>query len=311
MVWLLNAAVLTLQLIHQPSLKKNMFKRIGLIASKRTDEGITETIKLVTQLLQKRGIEILFCKDCADFPADDSVENQTIPEFGSGLDLVIAIGGDGTMLRAAHLTRNSIVPLLGINRGHLGFLADIPAENISVHLGAILDGDYLEEERFMLHSELLRGDERIITGGAFNDIIIQKWNTARLVEFDTYINDNFLLTQRSDGMIVSTPTGSTAYALAGGGPIVNPTLDALLLVPICPHTLSIRPIVLDGDSKVEIIVGKRSIDQARLTCDGDVVNELQPGDKIHIRKAEQTVRLIHPADHDHFSILRAKLNWGR
>lgn len=288
-----------------------MFKRIGLIASKRSADGIIETIEHVTQLLRKRDIEIVFCQDCADFSGNDSITTQEMAEFGSGLDLVIAIGGDGTLLRAAHLIRNNNIPLLGINRGHLGFLADIPVEDIPGHLGAILDGNFLEEERFMLHSELSRGDERIITGDALNDIIIQKWNTARLVEFDTYINDNFLLTQRSDGMIVSTPTGSTAYALSGGGPIINPTLDALLLVPICPHTLSIRPIVLDGDSKIEIIVGKRSIDQARLTCDGEIVSELQPEDRIHIHKAEQPIRLIHPAEHDHFSILRAKLNWGR
>ncbi|MCG8324647.1 MAG: NAD(+) kinase, partial [Thiotrichales bacterium] len=136
-------------------------------------------------------------------------------------------------------------------------------------------------------------------------------NIARLVQFDTFINDNFLLTQRSDGMIISTPTGSTAYALSGGGPILHPSLDALVLVPICPHTLSIRPIVVDGNSRIEIVVGDREVDKAQLTCDGEMAGEMQSGDRVRVSKKDTPVRLIHPADHDHFSILRAKLNWGR
>ena len=288
-----------------------MFHRIGLIASKRLGNGIRDTLLQVTELLRQRSIEIVFCKDCAELLGETDLEIQAEPEFGKGLDLVIAIGGDGTMLNAARIIQSNQVPLLGINRGTLGFLADLPADNIQQDLNKILDGEYVEDRRFMLQGEILRDDKVIVKGDAFNDVIIQKWNIARLVEFDTFINGVFLLTQRSDGMIVSTPTGSTAYALSGGGPILNPTLDAILLVPICPHTLSVRPVVLDCDSKVEIVVGKRKIDQARLTCDGDIIGELEPGDRIVIQKSEQTIQLIHPKNHDHFSILRAKLGWGR
>ncbi len=288
-----------------------MFQRIGLIASRRVGNGIKETLIQVTELLRERSIDIVFCKDCAELLGEKDLDIQELPDFGNNLDLIIAIGGDGTILNAARLIHSNNVPLLGINRGTLGFLADLPAETAAKALSEILDGQYVEDKRFMLHGEITRDGKTIVAGDAFNDVIIQKWNIARLVEFDTFINGNFLLSQRSDGMIVSTPTGSTAYALSGGGPIVNPSLDALLLVSICPHTLSIRPIVLDGDSQVEIIVGKRKTDQAKLTCDGDIIGELEPGDRILIQKSEQTIRLIHPQNHDHFSILRAKLNWGR
>ncbi|MEE9552558.1 MAG: NAD(+) kinase, partial [Gammaproteobacteria bacterium] len=141
-------------------------------------------------------------------------------------------------------------------------------------------------------------------------VIIHKWNIARLVEYETYVDDIFVHKQRSDGFIVSTPTGSTAYALAGGGPILYPSLNALVLVPICPHTLTNRPIVIDGNSRVEIVVGSREIDNAKLTCDGDISCELAPGDRILVHKRDKNIRLLHPADHDHYNILRAKLQWG-
>lgn len=287
-----------------------MFKRIGLIASQRITNDIRDTLQQVAGLLRQRSIEIVFCKGCAELLDDDTLKTREISEFGDELDLVIAIGGDGTILNAARQIHSTQVPLLGINRGTLGFLADLPADNVVADLNRILDGDYVEDKRFMLKGQIYRDDKLIVEREAFNDVILQKWNIARLVEFDTYINGNFLLTQRSDGMIVSTPTGSTAYALSGGGPILNPSLDAILLVPICPHTLSIRPVVVDGDSLIEIIVGTRKIDQARMNCDGNVVGELQPGDTIRIQKSSPTVQLIHPKNHDHFSILRAKLGWG-
>ncbi len=214
------------------------------------------------------------------------------------------------MLKAAHMVCDHDVPLLGINRGRLGFLADIPADAIHENLSAIFEGQYKEDERFLLHCQILRDKKPILERHAFNDIIIQKWNIARLVEFETYVDDTFVHKQRSDGMIISTPTGSTAYAMAGGGPILYPSLDALVLVPICPHTLTNRPIVIDGNSHIEIVVGTREIDHARLTCDGGVTGELAPGDRVSIRKKGKKIRLLHPADHDHFSILRAKLQWG-
>ncbi len=288
-----------------------MFKHIGLIASRRSSPGIAQTLMQVKSLLEQRGVSISYGKSCADLLPELKPVAADNNDFCADCDLVIVIGGDGTMLNVAHNLCQKKIPLLGINRGHLGFLADIPADDVSTQLEKILDGEFVQDERFMLTSEVIRNDEVIYTGSAFNDVVIQKGNIARLVQFDTYINGNFLLTQRSDGMIISTPTGSTAYALSGGGPILYPSLDALVLVPICPHTLSIRPIVVDGNSEIEIDIGEREVDLAQLTCDGNTIGEMCSGDRIKVSKKDTPVKLIHPANHDHFSILRAKLNWGR
>lgn len=300
-----------LSLTTKKGVNSFMFKHIGLIASNRPSAGIAQTLEQVRDLLTSRKIEMTFSPSCARLLPDLEGKTAASEDFCNSCDLVIVIGGDGTMLSVAHSICHKNIPLLGINRGHLGFLADIPADEVVPRLSEILDGHFVEEERFMLTSEVIRDDEVIRSGNAFNDVVIQKGNIARLVQFDTYINDNFLLTQRSDGMIISTPTGSTAYALSGGGPILYPTLDALVLVPICPHTLSIRPIVVDGNSRIEIAVGNREVDAAQLTCDGETLGELISGDRIRVSKKNILVRLIHPADHDHFGILRAKLNWGR
>jgi NAD+ kinase len=286
-----------------------MFKRIALITNSDTPE-VVDTLNALISYLLSHNIEIVLDEYCAQIATNKTIQVANGQEFGANSDLAIAIGGDGTMLKAAHMVCNHEIPLLGINRGHLGFLADIPADAINERLDAIFAGKYVEDERFLLMSQVLRNGKSIMESYAFNDIIIHKWNIARLIEFETYIDDTFVHKQRSDGMIVSTPTGSTAYALAGGGPILYPSLDVLVLVPICPHTLTNRPIVINGNSRIEIVVGTREIDHARLTCDGDVTGELAPGDRVCIYKKGTKIRLIHPADHDHFSILRAKLQWG-
>jgi NAD+ kinase len=284
------------------------FRRIALITNSRARE-IVETLGTVVRYLKRRGVEALLDEHSAGLLPDSGLPVAPPAGLRNGCDLAIAIGGDGTMLRAANLLADTDVPLLGINRGRLGFLADIPADSVESHLDQILSGRYATEERFQLHCQLLRGAEVMLEGDAFNDIIIQKSNTAKLIELETHVDGKLLHSQRSDGMIVASPTGSTAYALSGGGPILHPSLNALVLVPICPHTLSNRPIVIDGDRKVEIRVSK-AVDGALLTCDGEVSSELLSGDRVLISKKDRRVRLIHPENHDHFSILRAKLHWG-
>lgn len=286
-----------------------MFNTIAIITNNSTAE-IIYTLQAVIEYLQERDKEVIL-----DEFSTRLVPNLNLPEgnaelFGRNCDLAIAIGGDGTMLRAAHLLADYNVPLLGINRGRLGFLADIPANAVIRRLDEILRGNYIEDERFQLHCEIESKGKTLMESHAFNDVIIQKGNIAKLIELETFVNGNFLHRQRSDGMIISSPTGSTAYALAGGGPILHPALNALVLVPICPHTLSNRPVVIDGNSVVEVIIGTPQIDRAYLTCDGEIVCELVTGDKINIQKKDKKIRLIHPADHDHFKILRDKLNWG-
>jgi NAD+ kinase len=287
----------------------DMFKRISLITNSNAAE-VVETLNSVIGYLQSRDITIELDESCAQIIDPKDIPVVTAENLGVNSDLAIAIGGDGTMLKAAHLVCGHGIPLLGINRGHLGFLADIPAETFAQHLEEILAGHYAEDERFLLYSEVHRNSDLICVRYALNDVVIQKWNVARMIDFETYVDGIFVHKQRSDGMIVSSPTGSTAYALSGGGPILYPSLDALVLVPICPHSLTNRPLVINGNSKVEIIIGTWDIHHARMTCDSEIAVELESGDRVLVEKKNQTIRLIHPADHDHFAILRAKLRWG-
>ena len=286
-----------------------MFEKIALITNNYAT-GIADTLRTVTNFLSSRNIELILDEYCAELLPDSGYQQVNMDQLSEDCDLAIAIGGDGTMLRAARLLAENDIPLLGINRGRLGVLTDIPTDNVEKHLGEILDGHYFEGKRFQLHCEVKRDDQSLMECNAFNDVIIQKWNIAKLIELVTYVNQTLVHSQRADGMIVATPTGSTAYALSGGGPILHPKLDALVLVPICPHTLSNRPIVIDGSSIVEIVVGTPEIDHARLSCDGEIVFELMAGDSVCIRKKDKEVRLIHPANHNHFNTLRKKLNWG-
>lgn len=287
-----------------------MFKRIGLITNSGV-KAIQTTLTEVVEYLSSRERQIVLDTCCSDLISSHSFDVFEASELGKQCDLVIAIGGDGTMLMASHILCDIDVPLLGINLGHVGFLADIPADNIARSMDEILKGHYVEDVRFLLRGQVFRGEECIHKGYALNDIIIQKWNIARLIELETYINGAFVHTHRSDGMIISSPTGSTAYALSGGGPVVHPSLDALLLVPICPHSLANRPIVVDGNSSIEVVISTRETDQARLTFDGEIKLELAPGDRVRVKKKDKKIRLIHPPEHDHFHILREKLHWSK
>jgi len=287
-----------------------MFNKIVLITSSYT-QIIADTLNIVINLLEKRNIEVVFDKYCAEIlPGTGHRQVDSAAFSKNGYDLAIAIGGDGTMLRAAHLLAGHDIPLLGINRGRLGFLADIPADSVEAMLTQVLDGEYVADIRFQLHCRLERNDEIIIESDAFNEVILQKGDIGKLIEFETSVNGTYVHTQRGDGIIVATPTGSTAYALSCGGPIVHPSLDALLLVPICPHTLTNRPIVISGNSQIEIVMKESKVEHGSLTCDGELICELIEGDKLTVYKKDKKIRLLHPAHHDHFSVLRAKLNWG-
>lgn len=287
-----------------------MFKRIGLITNSGV-KAIKKTLKEVVDYLGDRERIVILDTCCSDLLENHSLNVYPANELGQHCDLVIAIGGDGTMLMAARILCDSEIPLLGINLGHVGFLSDIPADNIEKSMDEILNEHYIEDVRFLLRGQVFRDGVCICEDYAMNDVIIQKWNIARLVELVTNINGAFVHTHRSDGMIVSSPTGSTAYALSGGGPVMHPSLDALLLVPICPHSLTNRPIVVDGNSCIEIVVGTREIDQARLTFDGEIRLELAPGDRVRVKKKDKKIRLIHPPEHDQFHILREKLHWSK
>ena len=287
------------------------FNTIGIIGKFR-DASVGETISAVHELLIGRGCKVLLDEVSAMLLTELNIPTADRDEIGEQCDLVIVVGGDGTFLNAARSMNEYHVPLLGINLGRLGFLTDIHSEKIKGRLNAILDGEYVEEERFLLHGffEYENGGGDITSSDAFNDIIVHKGHVARMIELDLYINGRYVNTQRADGLIVSTPTGSTAYALSSGGPILHPSLDAIVLVPICPHTMSQRPIVIDSDSDIEIRISDKNHGDALVTCDGQLNVNLGIGDSVRITKNKTPVHMIHPADYNYYEILRAKLHWG-
>ncbi|MFC1749499.1 NAD(+) kinase [Pseudomonadota bacterium] len=285
------------------------FKHVGII-SKFSDVTIGETIESLAKFLVARNIDVLLDESAAKTLAETELETVNIHQLGERCDLAIVVGGDGTLLHTARTLSDYDIPLVGINLGRLGFLTDISPNDMLQRLDEILSGQYNEEKRFLLNSSVIRDGETILSDNAFNDVVVHKWNSVRMIEFETYVNGLLVHNQRSDGLIVSTPTGSTAYALSGGGPIVHPSLNAIILVPICPHTLSNRPIVLDAESQIKLVVKDSDKPHVRITLDGQTNHEIQDGDTIEIVKNSKPVRLIHPTDHDHYQILRAKLRWG-
>lgn len=285
------------------------FRCIGLIG-KFGDPNVGAAIHTLSSHLRQRGLKVLLDEATAELVPGHGLDIAERSELGKQCDLVIVIGGDGTLLNAARSLANYEVPLLGVNQGRLGFLADISPDQMLERLDEILAGQYIEEERLLLHTVIHRNGQMVNGSDAFNDVVLHKWNAARMIEFDTHIDGHFVNTYRSDGLIVATPTGSTAYALSSDGPILYPTLDVIVLVPICPHTMSNRPIVVNGDSQIEITVRDIAQSGAQLTCDGQVSLGVLEGDLIKIYKKDKRARLIHPANHDYYEMLRAKLHWG-
>jgi len=232
-------------------------------------------------------------------------------ELAAVAELLVAVGGDGTMLHAARLAAAHAVPVLGVNRGRLGFLADIGPADLRDRLDDILAGNCVRDRRAMLQAKLVCGGEPERTCTALNDVVLQKWQTGRMVDFETWIDGRYVNTHGGDGLVIATATGSTAYALSCGGPILYPELEALVLAPICPHTLSDRPIVVRSSSVIEVRLIERPDAGAQITCDGISLGALRGGDRLVVTPASLSVLLLHPPEHDYYRILRSKLHWGR
>jgi NAD+ kinase len=280
------------------------FRSVGLIG-KYGGSGIKDTMRSLNDFLHSRGLEVLLEANSAKYLEGHGLQTADMDEIGQHCDLAIAVGGDGTLLHSASGLAEYQVALLGVNMGRLGFLTDISPLDMIEAIGDILDGAYIEEKRTMLEVEVAGEIFR-----AFNDVVIHKWNISRMIEYETYVDGQFVNIQRSDGFIVSTPTGSTAYNLSCGGPLVHPNMNASILAPICPHSLSNRPIVVNGDSAIKIVVcGHTTHRDIQVSCDG--LKTTQPEDgTVLISKHRNQVRLLHPRDHDHFNTLRAKLGWS-
>ncbi|MDQ7075644.1 MAG: NAD(+) kinase [Gammaproteobacteria bacterium] len=285
----------------------SQFASIGLI-TKPDASQVVDTLCTVHQHLLEQGIQVYLEERNAELVKN--AQSLSREQMGQRCDLAIVIGGDGTLLGAARSLAEYDIPIVGINLGNLGFLVDVPASDHLSHLDQILAGAYIEESRFLLQACVKRGEETFCQGLAMNDVVIHIKNVVRMVEFKTYINGQFVNRQRADGLIVSTPSGSTAYALSGGGPILHPSLECITLLPICPHTLSSRPIVVAADSLVEICISEMRFESTHVVYDGQEGCDLQPDDRIVIQKSPHPVRLLHPKDYDYYHILREKLNWG-
>ncbi|NOZ11501.1 MAG: NAD(+) kinase [Gammaproteobacteria bacterium] len=285
------------------------FQTIGLFG-KYKDQSIGGIINTLTEFLRDRGHHVLLVESTAAHINNPLAETRSLEDIGAEIDLAIVVGGDGTMLNVARVLVSHRVPLLGVNLGRLGFLTDIPANEMTVALTTILNGDFEIEERDLLDTEIMRGGKIIYSSNAFNDTIISKAELSRLIEFEIYLDGEFINSMRADGVIVATPTGSTAYALSAGGPILNPTLSAMVIVPICPHTLSDRPIVVGSDSVIEVLMTSNGHQAAQVTLDGQSNRVLNDNDRIYIRRSDTPIQLIHQSSRNHYDVLRAKLHWG-
>lgn len=286
------------------------FSSIALVGNSR-DQRVVESMLSLAAHLHSRGRTVLVDRAGALAPPNVPLTRHEESELGTHADLIVAVGGDGTMLHATRLATPHGVPVLGVNRGRLGFLADIGPADMRDRLDEVLSGRYVKDRRSMLQATLLRSGVADRTCDALNDVVLQKWQTGRMLDFETWIDGRYVNTHGGDGIVVATATGSTAYALSCGGPILYPELDALVLAPICPHTLSDRPIVVRSSSRIEIRLVERPDTRAQVTCDGVQLGELVPGDRLLVQPADTSVTLLHPSDHDYYRILRSKLRWGR
>lgn len=285
------------------------FNRIALIASLNMNE-VRDSLQKLEQFLRARGAQVIYEEQTAKLVDWKVPAVLPVNEFSGKVDLGIVVGGDGSMLSGARKMAPSRIPILGINRGRLGFLTDISPDDIEERVRLVLDGEYKISRRSLLETSIHRNRSQIGSGTAFNDVVLHPGMSVRMMEFELYVDGQFVYSQGSDGLVVSTPTGSTAYALSAGGPLLFPELDAIVVVPLNPHTLSSRPIVLKGDSTIEIHVAGRNDVHPLVTCDGHNDYITEPGDVIRIRKHSDEILLLHPKGHDFYSTCRTKLGWG-
>lgn len=285
------------------------FRRIGLWG-RFHDDRVAEPAIQITSHLKKRGIEVFVATNGRN-DALAGVQRVSSDELAQTIDLLVAIGGDGNFLRATRCVAGHAVPLIGVNRGRLGFLTDVTPDRMLAALDAVLSGSYLAEDRLMLEARIVGDGEASATMFALNDVVLQRGDSARILDFETTVDGSYVNSHGGDGLIVATPTGSTAYALACNGPIIRPDLDALVMVPICPHTLSDRPLVIRSSSVVEVRVAAGVESPPKVSCDGEELGHLDPDGMLEIRAAEHAVTLLHPKGYNYYELLRSKLNWGR
>lgn len=286
------------------------FNKIGVVGRLEGNAQSIDTLKHLIDYLAGKGLEVVLEQHVSYVLPGHGLPVFRHEELGQQCDLAIVVGGDGSMLTTARALAQHHVPVVGINRGGLGFLTDIAPDELEQRLDDVFAGNYEVESRFMLEGDICRKGSCISTGQALNDIVLSAGSSGRMIEFELYIDDHFVYSQRSNGLIISTPTGSTAYALSGGGPIVHPSLDAVVLVPMMPHTLTARPIVIDGNSEIKIIPGNLHDTHAMVCCDGHLNFTIEGDEEVLIRKMSEQLNLIHTLPNNYYATCRRKLGWG-
>ncbi len=287
---------------------KQKFQRVILYARQhRANQGVNETIQRLIDFLARQ-VETFVDTDTADH-FDTGLPVLSRIHMGKKQDLIVVVGGDGSLLSAARMAIGVDVPVIGINRGRLGFLTDILPSELEKQIKPVLDGEYYEERRFLLRTRIHDQDNTYFQGNALNDVVLSRGNETHLIEFDVYINQQFVSHYRSDGMILSTPTGSTAYSLSAGGPIMHPQLNAIVLVPMFSHSLSSRPLVVDSQVSIDLVISNSNESDLRISCDGHESRLVKPGQQVNIEKNAQCLRLLHPLDYHYYDTLRIKLGW--
>ena len=283
------------------------FRNIGIIGRLGSTQ-VLDTVRRLKKFLLERHLHVILEDTIAEILPGHGLQTSSRKMLGEVCDMVIVVGGDGSLLGAARALARHNVPVLGINRGSLGFLTDIRPDDLEVEVAKVLDGHYLVENRFLLQAEVRRHGEAIGQGDALNDVVLHPGKSTRMIEFELYIDGQFVCSQKADGLIVATPTGSTAYALSANGPILHPRLAGIVLVPLCPHGLTYRPLALAQDSCVELVIlGERG---GVVHSDGQTLFEAQAGDRIRILRSDQGVTLLHPENYSYFNVLREKLHWS-
>ena len=283
-----------------------MFKRVAILG-RHEDPRVAEPITVLSEYLAQAGVEVLAAEDMS---LGIVARRMPEPDLADTADLIIAIGGDGAMLYAGQLARRGDIPLLGINRGRLGFLADVTPEEMLDSVGLVLAGEFTTDKRLVLEATLQRPDADDTTALALNDVVLQRRETGRMLDFVTRIDGRYVNTHAGDGLVIATPTGSTAYSLSCGGPIIEPRLDAVVIVPVAPHTLSDRPLVLPGNLGIDLRLLERENTRAEIMADGHSMGEIRPQDTLIVVASETRLTLLHPPGYDFFGILRSKLHWG-
>ncbi len=288
----------------------HIFKSIALVGNAR-DLRVAECMLSLAHHFRERGLRALVDPGVGLAFPPDSVVLCPEQSLATRAELIVAIGGDGTLLYAARLVAGHAVPLLGVNRGRLGFLTDVSPNSMLEDIDTVLAGRYTEDRRSLLAARLERVGAKPVEALALNDVVVAKWETGRTMDFETSINGHFVNSHSGDGMVIATATGSTAYALSCGGPIVEPDLDVWVLAPICPHTLSDRPIVVRAGSKIQVRMADRTGSHAQVTCDGTAIGDLDHGDSLSVGGTDVQITLLHPPGYDYYRLLRSKLHWGR